>query len=179
MMMTTPERFWLKVRKSRRCWVWIATVNPKGYGRFWDGSRLTSAHRWIYEHEIGPIPRGALVCHRCDTPSCVRPDHLFLGTEITNSADMMLKRRQPKCWARTSAYSGVSRINRTVNGRPYEYWAAIASRDGMRVYLGQFRTELEAAVAYDEFVVAHGLARPTNVLRHNSRRVPAEVMARA
>jgi len=51
------------------------------------------AHRWAYETFVGPIPDGLGVCHHCDTPSCVRPDHLFVGTQKDNVRDCISKGR--------------------------------------------------------------------------------------
>lgn len=98
------KRFWSKVNKTDYCWEWTASLllNTCGYGQFKVGSMLdnsrktVSAHRTSYELCYGAIPRGMLVCHKCDNPKCVRPDHLFLGTHQDNSTDMCLKGRSLK-----------------------------------------------------------------------------------
>lgn len=87
------ERFWQKVNKSGGCWVWTASTNGRGYGKFWNGERIVAAHRFSFELSGEPIPRGAFVLHRCDNPGCVRPDHLFLGTQAENIQDMINKQR--------------------------------------------------------------------------------------
>jgi len=90
------QRFWAKVAKSETCWLWIGATHPHGYGLLQRGGRgegLIRAHRLSYELHIGAIPDGVLVLHRCDTPSCVNPDHLFLGNHRDNSRDMSDKRR--------------------------------------------------------------------------------------
>lgn len=92
------ERFWAKVRKSDDrdgCWLWTGTVNHKGYGYITDKPSRTrwSVHRLSYVMAFGPIPEGRSVCHRCDTPACVRPEHLWLGSAADNTADMMAKGR--------------------------------------------------------------------------------------
>lgn len=97
---TVAERFERRVDKSDPdgCWPWTGGRSSGGYGvvrktgRLADGS--TTAHRMAWQLTYGPIPDGVEVCHRCDTPPCVRPDHLFLGTSRENAADMVAKGRQ-------------------------------------------------------------------------------------
>lgn len=86
-------RFWANVETGRGCWLWSAGKDKDGYGQFWDGKRRTRAHIFSYEAHRGPVPEGALVCHTCDNPSCVRPDHLFVGTNTDNMRDMVSKGR--------------------------------------------------------------------------------------
>ena len=92
-MRSTEDRFWAKVDTSGECWEWTAARNSKGYGAFWDGTRHQKAHRYSWELQIGTIPEGLLVCHKCDNPKCVRPDHLFLGTYQDNAIDAINKGR--------------------------------------------------------------------------------------
>lgn len=108
------QRFWEKVDKSDidGCWLWRgATQAPWGYGSFQRGvgadgkNHSDVAHRVSYELTYGPILNGLFVCHHCDNPRCVRPDHLFLGTHTDNMADMHQKGRsmsqtKPECYAR-------------------------------------------------------------------------------
>lgn len=99
--MSTPvrdlqERFWENVDKSEGCWDWTG-YKSHGYGRITVGPRRNqktwSAHRLSWTLAFGEIPLGMVVCHRCDNPSCVRPDHLFIGTQQDNIRDMVAKGR--------------------------------------------------------------------------------------
>ena len=86
-------RFWERVERTETCWPWTAAVNSAGYGMVGRDGGLFLAHRIAFELTNGPIPDGLVVCHRCDTPRCCRPDHLFLGTQGDNLADMWAKGR--------------------------------------------------------------------------------------
>jgi hypothetical protein len=91
------RRFWAKVDRSGgdgACWPWIGARNAKGYGLFHLGIRSQRAHRVAYEMVHGEICGGMLVCHRCDTPPCVNPTHLFLGTDADNLRDSFAKGRR-------------------------------------------------------------------------------------
>lgn len=95
-----PEsRFWSKVLKTEFCWIWQASKSRYGYGKIlWKG-RLVGAHRVSWELSHGPLSPGQNVLHNCpggDNPSCVRPDHLWLGTFKQNSEDAMRKGRMPR-----------------------------------------------------------------------------------
>lgn len=82
--------FWTRVEKTEGCWLWKLKPSTKfGYCRF----NKTLAHRKAWEIEYGSIPSGMIVCHKCDNPRCVRPDHLFLGTQKDNVRDMYQKGR--------------------------------------------------------------------------------------
>lgn len=89
------DRFWEKVDKTGECWLWRAHLGSCGYGAFGLGGRAAKAHRVAFELTHGPIPPGLFVCHSCDVPACVRPEHLFLGTHVENMADMRAKGRSP------------------------------------------------------------------------------------
>jgi HNH endonuclease len=96
------ERFWQHVQRGDGCWLWTGRIGRKGYGvldapmpgrKRW---RPHTASRLSWEIHFGPIPDGMDVLHHCDTPPCVRPDHLFLGTDVDNRRDQVAKGRHAK-----------------------------------------------------------------------------------
>jgi hypothetical protein len=89
-------RFWAYVDKSGEHWLWTGTTNAKGYGVLSRGGRAAGkvlAHVASWELHNGPVPTGLSVLHRCDTPPCVRPECLFIGTKLDNNRDMTAKGR--------------------------------------------------------------------------------------
>lgn len=85
--------FWSRVDKSGDCWLWVGSKDEKGYGTVRYRGKTEKAHRVSWEI-ANAAPAGAMfVCHKCDNPSCVRPDHLFLGTNHDNALDRHMKGR--------------------------------------------------------------------------------------
>jgi hypothetical protein len=121
------------------CWLWVGASDRHGYGNITEGGHAgphITAHRLAWELANGPAPRGAVVRHRCDNPSCVRPSHLAIGTMADNQRDMAVRQRGTKGklpW-------GVSACN---EGRQFCVKARVAGRS---YYLGCFPTLDEAAL---------------------------------
>lgn len=90
--LSLEERFWQRVKKGNGCWLWDRAHGRYGVIRH-DG-KLLFAHRLSWELHYGAIPDGLRILHKCDVTLCCRPDHLFLGTQVENIADMVAKGRQ-------------------------------------------------------------------------------------
>jgi hypothetical protein len=100
-MKNLEEKFWEKVDKNgcfcerlqSRCWIWNGWKISGGYGKIKINGIVIYAHRFVWNITNGEIPVGILVCHKCDNPSCVNPEHLFLGTMKDNMQDKIKKGR--------------------------------------------------------------------------------------
>lgn len=90
----TLHRFEKKFTKTDGCWIWNAATDPKGYGAFRYEGKTQIASRVSYQLYKGNVPSGLHVLHTCDNPSCVNPDHLFLGTNDDNVEDRKSKGRR-------------------------------------------------------------------------------------
>jgi hypothetical protein len=86
-------RFWAQVEKTESCWLWKGGRDPHGYGQIHIGNKPLKAHHFSYQLTFGPIPPGLCILQRCQSPACVNPQHLFLGTQQENLADMLRKGR--------------------------------------------------------------------------------------
>jgi hypothetical protein len=96
--MGMPPYLWLMAKSARDpisgCCVWAGARSASGYGVAAGKIKIASRLSWTLHY--GEIPDGLLVCHKCDNPPCVNPEHLFLGTHADNTQDMVRKGRAPR-----------------------------------------------------------------------------------
>lgn len=134
--MSAVARFWNSVSKGYACWVWTGDLTPKGYGRFYVKEKQYRAHRFIYEAEVGPIPEGMVVDHRCHNPACVRPSHLRAVTQKQNAEN--------RAGSQVNSRSGIRGVTWRA-GR--NKWRASCAHNGKDYHGGHFDTVEEAAEA--------------------------------
>jgi len=91
---TILDKFWAKVNVTKKCWTWFGSTNYKGYGLFGVKGKNVSTHIFSYRTFVGPIKNGMQVLHTCDTPNCIRPSHLYQGTNQDNCNDKVLRGQQ-------------------------------------------------------------------------------------
>jgi hypothetical protein len=113
-MKPIEQRFWAKVEKTEGCWLWKGATNKQGYGKLGKGKArdgFVAAHRLSYILAYGAIPDELEVLHQCDNSPCVRPDHLFFGTQTDNLADMTAKghRRYRAHWGEDNGRARLTR----------------------------------------------------------------------
>ena len=124
--MNFAERFndkWTTIPETSCHW-WTA-YSVQGYGHIRKNGKWVKAHRVSYELNKGKIPSGMCVCHTCDNPECVNPDHLFLGTQRENIHD---------CIAKNRFKSGIKQKTAThcVNGHLYDEENTFYNKCGKR-----------------------------------------------
>lgn len=123
------------------CVLWTGTLDKSGRGIIYSTcrppQRLFQAHRLAWEFANGPIPEGMCICHKCDVPACVNPEHLFLGTQLDNILDMVSKNRQ-----RRGINTGNAKLNDDLVREIRARWAAggVTKAQLAREYGVQFMT---------------------------------------
>jgi len=85
-----------EINQNTECWNFVGAKDKNGYGKKYYQKKHMRAHRVSYLIHKGQIPEGFLVCHKCDNPSCINPEHLFIGKNIDNVKDCMRKGRWMK-----------------------------------------------------------------------------------
>jgi len=153
------DRFWAKVQKTDSCWLWTAAVTESGYGRYKVRSYThVLAHRWVWENVYGSIPDGLFVCHHCDVPSCVRPSHLFVGTQAANMRDAAVKGRVRGWWSTPGAENPNKGKSLRTKGKPWSdarrakgnvALRALTDEQELVVYRRWKAGERQAAIAAD------------------------------
>jgi hypothetical protein len=143
-MGTLAERFWAKLDRGGddECWPWKGARTPEGYGvmvRQYRPLRRYRSNRLAYELLVGPIPEGLHVLHRCDSPPCCNPAHLFLGTQADNNRDRARKGR-----------NGGHKIRGAANGR-----AKLSPSD-----VAAIRRAYEEGATQDALAVGFGVSQP-------------------
>lgn len=134
----TPEqRFWKQVKKSDDgCWVWTG-LSRFGYGRIFIRKKCYPAHRYSWMLAHGSIPPRMQVCHHCDNRACVRPDHLFLGTNGENQIDALKKGRRPQARLTEQAVREIRALAPTMTRVQLARIYGIAPHSVSRVVSGQ------------------------------------------
>ena len=141
-------RFWKWVKKlPNGCWEWQASITTSGYGRFAVYPKTLRAHKVAYFLCKGKILEDQFVCHTCDNPRCVNPDHLWIGTSKQNTKDMIFKGRLNRSRSKhkdsISKYPGISfRKEKKTNA-----WRARIMRNYHTIWCKEFATEEDAHLA--------------------------------
>jgi len=109
----TPQELFSRCTVNEKgCWVWQGNKKPSGYGYINHNGKKEHTHRLMWELNNYMVPKGMSVCHVCDNPSCINPNHLFLGTAQDNATDKVNKDRQLKHETHPAAKLTKKQVNR-------------------------------------------------------------------
>lgn len=166
-------KFWMNVKPIKvhnllsneigQCWEWIGSGFSKdGYGIFSFKAQSYRSHRVSYYLFNGTISKDLFICHKCDNPKCLKPQHLYEGTGLDNARDRDLRGRRVNKTKnkkhRSSQYNGVT----FYKNAKLKKWACKYFFNYKCIFIGNFITELEAAQAYDDYIKANGIDKPLN-----------------
>lgn len=139
------RKFWRHVWTGNEtdCWIWTAARDRKGYGKYkMEGQAvMTTASRISYAIHNGACDAGMMICHNCDNPSCVNPDHLFQGTVLDNNKDALEKQRNISGEGHNMAKlteAKVIQMRKEWSEAPCDTWAEIAGRYGISAKMAKF-----------------------------------------
>jgi len=131
------QRLWPKIDKQdspKGCWVWVGSVDSSGYGQISHEGRMVKVHRLVYMREVGPIPEGTDLDHKCHIRLCCNPSHLHPVSRKENAENRVGPRK-----GSSSGIRGVRQRGKSWEGR--------VCHNGAYVYLGLFATTAEAEAA--------------------------------
>jgi len=121
-MISIEDRFFKYVLKTSDCWLWIGVKDTSGYGKFSIKKKRVGSHRFSYELATKqPIPKGMVIMHTCDNPSCVNPKHLRIGTFSENAVDMVIKNRSRICYLTAEQVKEIKASNLSIKELSLKY----------------------------------------------------------
>lgn len=146
---TADERFQEAVNKTSSCWLWTQHLNDDGYGTFRAGGKSWLAHRWSYTQEVGPIPSGLGIDHRCHVHACVNPAHLRPATQKQNLEN--------RAGAQSNSRTGIRGVGIARNGK----FIGRVKHHGKRIIVGTFEDIRDAEQAV--------IAKRNELFTHNDK----------
>lgn len=145
------------ITDSNGCWIWQRSKNLDGYGSCTIngmGGMLFGTHRLAYLLFNGEIPKNQVVCHHCDNPSCINPQHLFLGSRQLNALDMRAKNRHPNKRTSFDEVRYIRQKFKTMDGTEKERYRILADEFGYNPYT------IKNIVKRRTFANVHDVPRP-------------------
>lgn len=144
----TEADFWRLVEKTEGCWVWHGSIMQSGgYGRFsFQGKRWRAHHLSYFLTHGSTVPDGMVLCHKCDNPKCVNPQHLFVGTQAENIWDMHSKNRGGGQFGKREEHPGAKLTKEQVARIKNEYKPRVVTQQSLADRYGVTRSAINAIV---------------------------------